>query len=377
MGTIGSKTATSFRTSLNPFRTYEGTTRCKGEALGAAEGRSLSCTTYTRNRIIKMFFAVYFIYVIVAVILLALTYFNVSYLKKDEMDGFRIKWFVLMGISLIFVVVYFILYLLGWMAIYGSQDLLGRLISDFFKPKKRQIDMSILRALEPCENRFETECNGFYYKYVGGSKKFEKYKCKMENGKCTSTLAGEPIDPKLLKSILETKKYATCSKRGETKSKTVCELGGMCKYKNGRCTKKVRLGEPFRGQPIPFLGDDCAVCDEKDTLCNHITSGLVGSISFLFFGSLMVAFGAELKQDLEDRESSWVILGDVSIGLGCCYLLLGLGVLFFTMYCPGGSDWWGPKDDSTLGFFAFFSVSIVILFAGVGVPILANMGKLK
>lgn len=111
--------------------------------------------------------------------------------------------------------------------------------------------------------------------------------------------------------------------------------------------------------------------------CSLFNSSLFGTISFLIFGGLLIAFSIEYQKNLNDSSSSWNILGDSSIGMGVIYLIIGLCLIFTMIRSPCGTNWGKQLGiPNKVIFFVNILVSLLLLFFGVGIPILANMNKL-
>jgi hypothetical protein len=112
-------------------------------------------------------------------------------------------------------------------------------------------------------------------------------------------------------------------------------------------------------------------------LCSLFNSSLFGTISFLIFGGLLIAFSIEYQKNLNDSSSSWNILGDSSIGMGVIYLIIGLCIIFTMIRSPCGTNWGNQLGiPNKVIFFVNILISLLLLFFGVGIPILANMNKL-
>ena len=163
-------------------------------------------------------------------------------------------------------------------------------------------------------------------------------------------------------------KGLSCKKRDGIDSE-LCELGGKCELgTDGKCTnpkslyKRLKNFRPFEGQDLPFVGSDCNECDEKGTFCNHTLVGLVATISFIVFGSMLIAFGVELNGKIKEEEDDWKVMGNVFIGLGSSYIIIALGILFFTLFCPEGSDWGDASNDRWKG----IVVASIILILSIG-----------
>ena len=446
--------------------------RCYNEMTAQYNGRSTTCTAYTRQIVITVFFSAYFI---IAGILIILIFSALkSKLDPEKRKSFDITWGIVLGVSLIGFAIYVIFLWLGLMSTneYGSGAYLGRAL--FQKTKKKVARGSAeLGEFQKCERRSgqgKGDCQGnLYYKPIKGGKAFKRYKCVWENNKCksifdkeapkltnkstegvintlTGTTLGEQYKAAQNKAALvakelkvnkaQSKAIATKKKMDTAKGRQVlqevntrakanlrkqgipttnkaelkaeminvadnisknkkellnslacsvretqgygkeaCEIGGNCKFKEGKngkkskCVKKFRWDQPFEGQPIPFLGDDCVACDEKGTYCNHAVSGLFATISFFIFGAVLLAFGSDLKSKLDEKEKDkWTILGDITQGLGVSYMLISLGILFFTLYCPEGSDWGDPSNDSWKGKLAASGIIILFIGGSIGIP---------
>ena len=111
--------------------------------------------------------------------------------------------------------------------------------------------------------------------------------------------------------------------------------------------------------------------------CSLFNSSLFGTISFLIFGGLLIAFSIDYQKNLNDSSSSWNILGDSSIGMGVIYLIIGLCLIFTMIRSPCGTNLGNQLGiPNKVIFFVNILIALLLLFFGVGIPILANMNKL-
>jgi hypothetical protein len=159
------------------------------------------------------------------------------------------------------------------------------------------------------------------------------------------------VGPGINKRKMKILNKLSCEARGrEGLGEVGCEIGNQCWYdnkakkKHRKCRKKFKWNERFQGQPIPIFGDDCVSCDMKGTQCNHVLIGWVSFLAFLIYGIMLIPFGIEFKKNIEE-DDEWQSLGSISIGMGCIYVFCAVGIFFFTLYCPEGSDWSGPDND--------------------------------
>lgn len=141
-----------------------------------------------------------------------------------------------------------------------------------------------------------------------------------------------------------------------------------------------RLGEFNQFGTPPFITglSNCKnFCIGKQ--CTLFNPSLFGTLCFLAFGVMLIAYGIQFNKNLNDTKenSSWIIFSDTSIGMGTIYILIAIGLIFTMIKTPCGSNW-GTQIGISIKvvFFMNIIIALFLLFCGLGVPILVNMNKL-